>query len=79
MLRIIYNSNVKAVPKIDIQQDVSSGVQKFRAKILSKDGGQTNMDVLCQVKDPFLSSFNFNCVLLIDSENYAGHLNVILH
>lgn len=48
-----YNSKiVKAVPKIDIQQDASSGVQKFRVKILSEGGGQTDMDVLCQVKDP---------------------------
>lgn len=39
----------RAVPKADSQQDVKSGVQKFRVKILAESGGQSTMDVLCQV------------------------------
>lgn len=40
---------VRAVPKADTQQDVTSGVQKFRVKLLSESGGQSTMDVLCQI------------------------------
>lgn len=40
---------VKAVPKADTQQDVKSGVQKFRVKLLAESGGQSTMDVHCQV------------------------------
>lgn len=40
---------VRAVPKADTQQDVKSGVQKFRVKLLSESGGQSTMDVLCQI------------------------------
>ncbi|AES74028.1 putative chromatin regulator PHD family [Medicago truncatula] len=40
---------VKAVPKVDTQDDVKSGVQKFRVKLLAESGGQSTMDVLCQV------------------------------
>ncbi|CAK8569119.1 unnamed protein product [Lathyrus sativus] len=40
---------VKAVPKADTQEDVKSGVQKFRVKMLAESGGQSTMDVLCQV------------------------------
>ncbi|XP_052201886.1 protein FREE1 [Diospyros lotus] len=40
---------VKAVPKADTQEDVKSGVQKFRVKILPESGGQSTMDVLCQI------------------------------
>lgn len=40
---------VKAVPKVDAQEDVKSGVQKFRVKLLAESGGQSTMDVLCQV------------------------------
>ncbi|XP_058785471.1 protein FREE1-like [Vicia villosa] len=40
---------VKAVPKVDTQEDVKSGVQKFRVKMLAESGGQSTMDVLCQV------------------------------
>lgn len=40
---------VKAVPKAETQQDVKSGVQKFRVKLLPESGGQSTMDVLCQV------------------------------
>ncbi|GAB4852556.1 hypothetical protein Ancab_016769 [Ancistrocladus abbreviatus] len=40
---------VKAVPKADTQTDVKSGVQKFRVKLLPEGGGQSVMDVLCQV------------------------------
>lgn len=41
---------VRAVPKAETQQDVKSGVQKFRVKLLSEGGGQSSMDVLCQVR-----------------------------
>ncbi|KAA8537497.1 hypothetical protein F0562_027105 [Nyssa sinensis] len=40
---------VKAVPKADTQQDVKSGVQKFRVKLLPESGNQSTMDVLCQI------------------------------
>ncbi|XP_007017867.2 PREDICTED: protein FREE1 [Theobroma cacao] len=40
---------VRAVPKAETQQDVKSGVQKFRVKLLSEGGGQGPMDVLCQI------------------------------
>ncbi|KAF7829554.1 protein FREE1-like [Senna tora] len=39
----------KAVPKADTQEDVRSGVQKFRVKLLAESGGQSTMDVLCQI------------------------------
>lgn len=41
---------VRAVPKVEAQQDVKSGVQKFRVKLLPEGGGQSTMDVLCQVR-----------------------------
>ncbi|KAL3514794.1 hypothetical protein ACH5RR_027511 [Cinchona calisaya] len=40
---------VRAVPKADSQQDVKGGVQKFRVKLLAESGGQSTMDVLCQI------------------------------
>lgn len=40
---------VKAIPKVDTQQDARSGVQKFRVKLLAESGGQSTQDVLCQV------------------------------
>lgn len=40
---------VKAVPKVDVQEDVRSAVQKFRVKMLAESVGQGTMDVLCQV------------------------------
>lgn len=40
---------VKAVPKVDAQEDVKGGVQKFRVKLLAESGGQSTMDVLCQI------------------------------
>lgn len=40
---------VRAVPKVEESEDVKSGVQKFRVKLLSEGYGQTDMDVLCQV------------------------------
>ncbi|XP_010095523.2 protein FREE1, partial [Morus notabilis] len=40
---------VRAVPKADTLQDVKSGVQKFRVKLLAESGGQSTMDVLCQI------------------------------
>ncbi|KAI4316964.1 hypothetical protein L6164_024885 [Bauhinia variegata] len=39
----------KAVPKADAHEDVKSGVQKFRVKLLAESGGQSTMDVLCQI------------------------------
>lgn len=43
------NKIVKAAPKFEEQNDSKSGVQKFRVNILAEGGGQSNMDVLCQV------------------------------
>ncbi|KAG6506279.1 hypothetical protein ZIOFF_031601 [Zingiber officinale] len=40
---------VRAVPKVDTNQDVKNGVQKFRVKLLPEGGGQSTMDVLCQI------------------------------
>ncbi|KAL6995868.1 Protein free1 [Sarracenia purpurea var. burkii] len=40
---------VRAVPKADTQQDVKSGLQKFRVKLLPESGSQSTMDVLCQI------------------------------
>ncbi|CAL0333196.1 unnamed protein product [Lupinus luteus] len=40
---------VKAVPRVDVDEDVKSGVQKFRVKVLAESVGQSNMDVLCQI------------------------------
>lgn len=40
---------VRAVPKAETQQDVKSGVQKFRVKLLPESLGQNTMDVLCQI------------------------------
>ncbi|XP_076940668.1 protein FREE1-like [Bidens hawaiensis] len=40
---------VKAVPKAETLEDVKGGVQKFRVKLLAESGGQSTMDVLCQV------------------------------
>ncbi|PPD71633.1 hypothetical protein GOBAR_DD31463 [Gossypium barbadense] len=40
---------LRAVPKDDTQQDVKSGVQKFRVKLLSESGAHGPMDVLCQI------------------------------
>ncbi|KAK4393883.1 protein FREE1 [Sesamum angolense] len=42
---------VKAVPKVEDSEDVKSGIQKFRVKVLSEGFGQTDMDVLCQSKE----------------------------
>ncbi|XP_076905363.1 protein FREE1-like [Bidens hawaiensis] len=40
---------VKAVPKAETREDVKGGVQKFRVKLLAESGGQSTMDVLCQI------------------------------
>nr|KAJ0205458.1 hypothetical protein LSAT_V11C500252370 [Lactuca sativa] len=41
---------VKATPKVHVNEDVKSGVQKFRVILLSEGGGvQGDMDVLCQI------------------------------
>ncbi|XP_058179751.1 protein FREE1-like isoform X2 [Rhododendron vialii] len=39
----------KAIPKSVAQEDVYSGVQKFRVKLLSEGVGQSDVDVLCQI------------------------------
>ncbi|GER26251.1 lateral signaling target protein-like protein [Striga asiatica] len=39
---------VKAVPKAEDVEDVRSGIQKFRVKLLSEGFDQNDMDVLCQ-------------------------------
>ncbi|KAL0798028.1 hypothetical protein Bca101_053202 [Brassica carinata] len=39
----------RAVPKPDVQEDASGGVQKFRVKLLAETYGQTTTDVLCQI------------------------------
>ena len=43
----------ETIPKTEMEEeeDVKSGVQKFRVKGLVENGGQSNMDVLCQVCD----------------------------
>ncbi|CAH1436569.1 unnamed protein product [Lactuca virosa] len=41
---------VKATPKVHVNEDVKSGVQKFCVILLSEGGGvQGDMDVLCQI------------------------------
>ncbi|XP_023766880.1 protein FREE1 [Lactuca sativa] len=41
---------VKATPKVQVNEDLKSGVQKFRVILLSEGGGvQGDMDVLCQI------------------------------
>ncbi|KAG8383724.1 hypothetical protein BUALT_Bualt04G0043600 [Buddleja alternifolia] len=40
---------LKAVPKAEDYQDIKSGIQKFRVKLLSEGFGQTDTDVLCQI------------------------------
>ncbi|KAK6150270.1 hypothetical protein DH2020_015202 [Rehmannia glutinosa] len=49
---------VKAVPKAEDSEDVNSGIQKFRVKLLSEGFDRTDMDVLCQVREMmFVDSF----------------------
>lgn len=41
---------VKATPKVEVNEESSRGVQKFRVMLLSEGGGvQGDMDVLCQI------------------------------
>ncbi|KAJ4966198.1 hypothetical protein NE237_018047 [Protea cynaroides] len=40
---------VRAVPKVETQQDVKNGVLKFRVKLLPEGSIQGTMDVLCQI------------------------------
>ncbi|KAI3699346.1 hypothetical protein L2E82_43598 [Cichorium intybus] len=40
---------VKATPKVQVNEDVKNGVQKFRVILLSEGGGTGDMDVLCQI------------------------------
>ncbi|KAI3451398.1 hypothetical protein Pfo_008063 [Paulownia fortunei] len=40
---------VKAAPKAEDSEDVKSGIQKFRVKLLSEGFDQTDIDVLCQI------------------------------
>lgn len=52
---------VKAVPKMDTEPDVKSGVQKFRVKLLPEGAG-SNMDVLCQVRLKDQRSVIYICI-----------------
>lgn len=54
---------VKAIPKSVAQEDVYSGVQKFRVKLLSEGVGQSDVDVLCQVCE-FKESMYFDVMIL---------------
>lgn len=63
---------IKAIPKTEMEEeeDVKSGVRKFRVQVLAENGGQSDMDVLCQVCDdqngiPALFEFNFNLSLSV--------------
>ncbi|KAK4583906.1 hypothetical protein RGQ29_021861 [Quercus rubra] len=42
---------IKAIPKTEMEEeeDVKSGVRKFRVQVLAENGGQSDMDVLCQI------------------------------
>ena len=74
---------IKAIPKTEMEEeeDVKSGVRKFRVQVLAENGGQSDMDVLCQVCDdqngiPALFEFNFNlskCLFIscVEILNYA--------
>lgn len=69
---------VRAVPKADAQQDLKSAVQKFRVKLLAESGGQSTMDVLCQVFGLKLSLYIFTIVLkLLKSEIMSGDLQLV--
>nr|KAJ0218803.1 hypothetical protein LSAT_V11C300129470 [Lactuca sativa] len=49
---------VKATPKVHVNEDVKSGVQKYPVILLSEGGGiQGDMDVLCQVIDSNVFAF----------------------
>lgn len=50
---------VKAAPKAEDSEDVKSGIQKFRVKLLSEGFGQADMDVVCQVREMVLKKLNF--------------------
>ena len=39
---------------MESREDVKGGVQKFRVKLLAESGGQSTMDVLCQVEKMFI-------------------------
>ena len=61
---------VRAVPKAETQED-KSGALKFRVKLLAESGGQSTMDVLCQVSHSApmimicMSTFSIFCSYLI--------------
>ncbi|GAB2266349.1 hypothetical protein Dimus_001358, partial [Dionaea muscipula] len=42
------NKMVKAIPKSEAEEDMKSGVQKFRVKLLLEGFGRNDMDVLCR-------------------------------
>lgn len=52
------------------EQGCESGVQKFRVKMLAESGGQSTVDVLCQVLGIYsAASFRLNCTcMLVDSK-----------
>ncbi|XP_047316396.1 protein FREE1-like [Impatiens glandulifera] len=53
---------VKAAPKVESQQDMGSGVLKFRVKLLQESAGQIDMDILCQI--------GLDGIRLLDPTNY---------
>ncbi|XP_047334455.1 protein FREE1-like [Impatiens glandulifera] len=53
---------VKAAPKAETQQEMGSGVMKFRVRLLSESAGQTDMDILCQI--------GLDGIQLLDPANY---------
>ena len=59
------NKIVKAIPKAETQQAVTSGVHKFRVKLLAQSGYQNTMDVLSQVLKQPIFWFYFRCILFL--------------
>lgn len=53
---------VKAAPKVESQQEMGSGVLKFRVKLLQESAGQVDTDVLCQI--------GLDGIRLLDPTNY---------
>ncbi|KAG6432025.1 hypothetical protein SASPL_103598 [Salvia splendens] len=68
---------VRAVPKADVHQDPKSSVQKFRVKLLAESGGQSTMDVLCQLVNiivSFVKSIETHMVCVVAGFGDLGRL-----
>ncbi|XP_057981801.1 protein FREE1-like isoform X2 [Malania oleifera] len=52
------DGNVNGIPKKGMEPGMKSGVQKFHVKLLAEDGGQSSIDVLCQI--------GFNGIQMLD-------------